>query len=154
VTKRFGPGARWRVIVLIASLVLVLVACDFDTDADTRSDTAGVPHTRQDIEAHEWELTRSSVGIDAGKRPTFELDDDAGSGQAPCNRWNGQVDVDHETIEIRNIAQTMMACEEPIMRADQAYVTALEKVDTVEVSDKRMVLSNGNGLRLEFRAAN
>ena len=47
----------WLAVTVVAVLAtLAATACGSD-DADTRSETLGMPSTQQDLEAHEWVLS-------------------------------------------------------------------------------------------------
>ena len=46
----------WLAVTVVALATLAATACGSD-DADTRSETLGMPSTQQDLEAHEWVLS-------------------------------------------------------------------------------------------------
>jgi heat shock protein HslJ len=82
---------------------------------------------------------------------TLRLESDALSGAGPCNRYRASLSVaDDGAVEIDPIARTLMLCEPPLMSAEEAYLDALGAVDHVEVEGDRLVLSNGQGVRLSF----
>lgn len=51
------------------------------------------------------------------------------SGNAACNRYMGDVDVDGSAVTFGALATTRMACEEPVMALETAYLAALAAVD-------------------------
>lgn len=54
----------------------------------------------------------------------------AASGNAACNRYTGAVEADGATVTFGELATTRMACEEPVMALETAYLAALAAVDT------------------------
>jgi len=151
------PGGGRRLAAVAAVAVAVMLAACGGDEADTRSETAGMPSTREAVEAHEWVLLPddSSLGTGDGNPVTLSVRDDVVSGSAPCNTYRGSITFDDDHVEITDLARTMRACSEPTMAAEDEFVAALEAVDTIEVSgddDDRMVLSNDDGVRLAFRS--
>jgi heat shock protein HslJ len=151
-----GGRRRWAALAAAGVAAGLLVACGGD-EADTRRETAGMPSTRQAVEAHEWVLVGddSSRGTDDAEPVTLSVRADVVSGTAPCNTYRGSIALDGDHVEITDIARTLRACPEPTMAAEDELVAALEAVDTVEVSgddDDRLVLSNDDGVRLAFRS--
>jgi len=164
-------GRRWRSCPrprssLVVGLVVVAFAaagCG-PTSVYSRSATAGLPSTRQDIEEHEWVLDRgdSSLTVDDGHPVTLAVHDDVVSGAAPCNSYRGGFSLDDDgTVDITDIALTRRACEPTTMQAEDELVAALEAVDHARVEDgddedddddDLLVLDNGDGVRLAFDA--
>jgi len=144
--------------VLVLALVLAAGACGWDDAIDSRSATAGLPSTRQDIEAREWVLDRddSSLTVDDDNPVTLSVRGDQVSGTAPCNVYRGSFDLeDDDSVQIGDIALTRRMCEESTMRAEEEFITALGAVDHVSVNDDgdRLTLSGDDDeVRLAFRA--
>lgn len=69
------------------------------------------------------------------------------SGSSGCNSYSAQYEVDGDEIEFNMelTAMTMMACPEPIMNQEAAYLVALEKAATFEVNDEELVLFDASG---------
>ena len=140
--------------VALAALAALVAGCG-PTSVYSRSETAGVPSVRRDLEGHEWVLDRpaSSLTGDDGELITLTIDGDAVSGRGPCNSYRGHFELDEHTVHISDLAMTKMACEPPAMRAEDEWVAALTAVDHAEVNDEgdRMVLE-GDDVHLEFDA--
>jgi heat shock protein HslJ len=151
---------RSSLLGVTAVLVVAAAGCGWNDAVDSRSATAGLPTTRQDIEEHEWVLDRadSSLTVDDDNPVTLSVTDDV-SGTAPCNAYRGTFDLGGELgdggVEISDIVLTRRACEAATMRAEDEFIAALEAVDHVSVDrdDDRMTLTNDEDqIRLAFRA--
>jgi heat shock protein HslJ len=94
-----------------------------------------------------WMLTQqdgqpvsSGVTITAG----FGADGNV-SGSGGCNNYNGAYTVEGGSITFGPLASTMMACPEPQMGAETAYLGALEKVNTWMVEGTTLTLGGPGG---------
>jgi heat shock protein HslJ len=119
---------------LVLALALALGACS--TDADTLSETEGLPSLQVSLEAHLWVLqpARSTPRVTGGDRPTLAFDGDRVHGQGPCNTFRGSVEYgDGDEITITKLATTQRACAPQVEQAERTYLDALAKVDSAEV---------------------
>jgi heat shock protein HslJ/uncharacterized lipoprotein YbaY len=67
-------------------------------------------------------------------------------GNSGCNSYNTTYEVDGNNIEISDkIANTAMACPDPIMEQEAAYLAALPTAATYEIEGSEMVLLDGGG---------
>ena len=68
-------------------------------------------------------------------------------GSAGCNNYSAAYEVDGNKINLNMsaTAMTLMACPEPIMKQESAYLAALEGAATFEVSDEELVLFDASG---------
>jgi heat shock protein HslJ len=145
-----------RNLVCALTLASVLVACGWDDDIDSRVATNGLPSLQEDLEAHEWVLEgeQSEPVVSARHGPvTIAFDDDQVSGRAPCNTYHGPVSIGNEDVEIGELAVTLMACTDPVMEAERAYLDALGEVTRADVDEDgdRMTLE-GDGVALHYRS--
>jgi heat shock protein HslJ len=133
--------------------VLGVAGCSW-TSNDTRSATAGLPDTKQQLTAYEWLLDRSDSSLTANDTTATTLTfaaDHLVFGSAPCNLYRGTFAIDEDTVEIRDISQTKRSCPQDVMQAEQEYLTVLQKVRDVDATDrKRLVLTGPEGARLAF----
>jgi heat shock protein HslJ len=67
------------------------------------------------------------------------------SGSAGCNRYTGQYTTTGNSITISNVASTMMACEQPVMDQESAYLKALSEAKTYTAKDKSLTLFGADG---------
>lgn len=62
------------------------------------------------------------------------------SGSAGCNQYNGSYTLDGDKLSIGPLTTTKMACPEPIMAQEQAFLAALQSAASVAVEADRPVL--------------
>ena len=131
-----------------------LAACGSDDDADTRSETQGLPDLLTDLEDQEWVLdsSDSSVELPDGAAATLNVDGETTNGVGPCNSYAGPFVLDGDSVEIGPLAGTLIACEQALMDAQDAFTAALEASDTVEITDGRLLLTGPDDVRLAFDA--
>jgi heat shock protein HslJ len=153
------PHAVRRPVVsrlLPAALVCIaLVAAGCGDDADTRSETAGMPTTLEDLQAERWVLDgeASTPSItDAEGAVTIAFDAEEVHGTGPCNVYGGAFEVDDDSISLGPLASTMRACEDPINRAETDYLAALEAVESSEIDDDDRLVLSGPDVTLVFDA--
>jgi heat shock protein HslJ len=106
------------------------------------------------IEGVDWILDEASLGMLGGDVPvgavvSLRLEDGVASGSAGCNSYTGSYSIDGTSIAFAGFAQTQMACDEPLMTLDQAYLAALASVDAFQASGDALVLT-GSGLALSY----
>jgi heat shock protein HslJ len=153
------PRPSRRIVLLgttlLAALALALAACS--TDADTLSQTQGLPSLQVSLEAHLWVLqpARSRPRVAGGDAATIAFQNDRVHGRAPCNTFRGTVEYgDEDELTITKLATTQRACAPAVEQAEHAYLAALRHVDSAEVpvDDTDEAKLTGNGVRLVFRA--
>jgi heat shock protein HslJ len=69
------------------------------------------------------------------------------AGSSGCNNYSAEYEVNGNKIEfnVSLTAMTMMACAEPIMKQEAAYLATLERAATFEENDEEMVLFDASG---------
>lgn len=126
-----------------------------DDTEDTPGSTAGSPGIEQSLMAHEWLLDAQDSSLsDMGTAPvTLSIDENLAAGTVPCNTYRGSIELSGgDGIRFGELATTNRACEPAVMAAEQAYLDALGKVRTADVTEgDRLVLSGGD-VRLAFAA--
>lgn len=144
---------RRTLAVAVACLALVAAGCG--DDADTRSETAGMPTTLQDLQAERWVLDgeASSPSIGSPSAVTIAFEDDSVHGSAPCNTYGGPFELDDDSLSLGPLASTMRACEDDaVTAAETEYLAALESVESVEVDDDDRLVLTGPDVSLVFDA--
>ena len=74
------------------------------------------------------------------------------SGFSGCNRFNGGFKRDGDTLTVGPLAGTMMACPDPRMAAEKAFLDALSGKHGVAISGARLTLTPASGPPLVFQA--
>lgn len=104
------------------------------------------------LEGTAWTVV-SGVEAPADAIPTLTLEDGNASGFGGCNTFRGGYEVAGDSISIGPLAVTLMACEEPKMAAEGAYLPALEAADGWAIEDGELVLSKDGEETLRFSAS-
>lgn len=125
-----------------------------DTTAPRPATTSTAPGLADRLAAGEWVLDAGESSIDVGADMTATLNVEGGSvsGLGPCNSFRGAISVDGADVDISELAQTAMACDEALTTAQDDYLEALGAVRTGAVDDSRLSLTGNDDLRLEFTA--
>ena len=105
----------------------------------------------------EWLLTSGTVdgqplALVADAPVTFVVDGSNVSGRSACNQYFGQFALVDGRVTLGGLGGTEMACEEPIMTLEGAYLAALAKVDAVRMDGESLVMT-GPGTELRFERA-
>ncbi len=148
--------ARSVAVGIAAALALVSLACATPTSNDTRSATAGLPNVEQSLMANEWVLDPDQSSLSSAHLSEVTLSFSAEqllAGSAPCNTYRGTFSLDGSSIAISDLAQTQIACDQPVMDAEREYLEALAAITTVDTRQRdRLVLEGDGGLQLSFVA--
>ncbi len=117
----------------------VLVACGDGGSPGTGGST---------LEGATWVLSGASIDALVGRAPgnaradlTFE--GGRAGGRAACNTYSGSYKVGGDALSFEDFAMTEMACEEPLMALETAYLSALAKVTGYSVSGGVLTLTGG-----------
>lgn len=83
----------------------------------------------------EWILQDATVGGQAlqlveGARVSLRIDGSEIGGTAACNHYGGELDRGGDRITIGALSMTEMACDEPLMALEAAYLDGLSRVDS------------------------
>ena len=133
---------RRPVLMLIILGFLTLAACS--------------PSSSQELTANLWMLTELD-----GQAPlpdttiTAEFSDDGkAGGSASCNNYSTTYTLKGSQINFgEQIAATLMACDDPIMKQEEKYLNVLSETRTYAVSDDILTLFDVNGNSLaKFKA--
>jgi heat shock protein HslJ len=104
--------------------------------------------TTDDLQDTAWELNSlSGTDLIPGSTITLAFSGDALSGSAGCNQFGGSYEISGDTLLIRDLFATEMACAEPIgiLEQEQAFLTALRAVDSYQLGTGRLELRNEQG---------
>jgi heat shock protein HslJ len=91
------------------------------------------------------ELAGKSILQNTGITAQFGSDGTL-SGLAGCNQYNGKYTVSGNSITISTpLATTMMACPQPVMDQESAYLKALGEAKTYTVKGNQLTLNDSGG---------
>jgi heat shock protein HslJ len=104
----------------------------------------------------DWVLTGGSIdGGDAPVLPdhriTMTITGSRINGTAACNGYGGEIIMGADGLHLENLGQTAMACEDPAMAAEAAYMAALTRVREI-VREEDVLVARGDGVELRFEA--
>ena len=133
----------------LALVALLLVGC-----AAVQAPTA--PPSDPDELNGSWRLTSGQTND--GNMPipddhpiTLTINGTQIGGSAACNSYGGRIVAGAGGLRIDSLSQTEMACEEPAMAAEFAYMTAIGRVREL-VRDGDELVARGEGVELRFDA--
>lgn len=136
---------RW-ILAPLAAAALLLSACGND------SPSGGVS-AGGDLTGVTWILDEASMGtlgteVPDEARIDITFDGSQVSGRAACNQYGGGYEADTEAggLSFSDLFSTQMACEEPLMAMETAYLAALGQVTGYQVAGEQagLVLTGGD----------
>lgn len=104
-----------------------------------------------------WGLVKIAQGDAGSKEPltgkllTLQFSADGNVyGNAGCNNFSGKFELSGDEVVIRDLAATLMACENPsgIMEQEQQYLNLLSQVASGKMIDLQLVLYDQSGRSL------
>ena len=151
-TRRLAAAAV--LLVLAAGLLAACGSDDGSGDGGATTTEAAAPVTGS-LAGPEWVLDadQSSIDLPDGASATLTVDGGTVSGVGPCNSYRGSIQVDGSDVTIGSLAETMMACEQPLMDAQDAFTAALRAAQTAEVDGDTLVLTGADDTTLTFTAS-
>jgi heat shock protein HslJ len=141
-----------RSLSLLTLLPFVLVACADDGGGSTDGGSTDPAA----IEGIEWSLDRGSIASLISDAPqdavvTIEFEDREVGGRAACNSYGGAYQARNDgSIAFEAFSVTEMACDEPLMALESAYLAALGQVTGFNVEGD-LTLAGGD-VTLRFNA--
>jgi heat shock protein HslJ len=114
-------------------------AVDLTLDGQQLAGCGGEPRA---LLAGAWKLVDlPGVTLPEGAEPTLEIAGDFVSGATGCNRFTGGIALSGEGLSLMPGGMTMMACEEPLMQLEAAYMERLGRVGLFDIDEAgRLVL--------------
>lgn len=114
-----------------------------------------LPGAQQAALTGEWRLQAGThqgapLPLVAANPITLKFDGTKVGGHAACNIYGGTLEVSGTTIKISALSMTEMACAEPVMASEAAYLAALPLVTGAARDGASLVLS---GPQVELRFA-
>ena len=131
--------ATWRGSVAIVVMVVstVVGACGDDDDEGssdvTSADLDGLTFSSTDVEGY---------SLVDGSEITLSFDAGNIAANAGCNGMNGAFSIADGTLSTGELARTMMACEEPLMRQDDWLAAFLADGAAISLDGDELTLAS------------
>jgi heat shock protein HslJ len=126
---------RGNVLSLIG-ITALLSAC--------ASTPSGIPLTAESLQHHHWVLEQidgQPITAEKGQHPDLEIGEQLrANGNAGCNRFMGQVEIQGQQLRISKMASTMMLCQAPQQDWEDAMTRTLSDWSTVDLSAQQLRL--------------
>lgn len=151
-TRPFAP-LRFRPLALALAVAGVLAACSVAPGSPAPGSPTQSPGGPVDATG-DWRLTAGSDGGTAlvlveGRDVTLTVAGSQVSGRSACNQYGGEIIVAEGRIRFGPLSMTEMACEEPVMSLEAAYLAALAKVAAATRDGDTLTLI-GDGVALTY----
>jgi len=122
-------------------LMAALAACDGDFNMNSL--------------AGKWQLaTLNGLPAAAAKQEgavSMEIFPDGKfAGQAPVNRYFGNIRVENNALKLGPVGSTMMAGPPALMDAEQDFFKALNNISSIDVENGKLIIRGADGMRLVF----
>jgi heat shock protein HslJ len=163
------PLSHLSRLALVALLLTSLAACGAGAAAQPTAQPTAAPATQAPIEPSPSAEPAPGAGLDGTRwqlveygspesptkalaQPPVGLSFELGqmSGSASCNSFGAQYSVDGAEIRIEDFPMTMMACDDPIMQQESAYVRLLTGARHWRIEGDELVIEGEGGL-LRYR---
>jgi heat shock protein HslJ len=131
-----------------AALALLIVGCSSSGASPSASGAAVVASLAPiELAGTTWTLVDldGTTLASSGARLTLEFHADGNvSGTAGCNTYGGTYTVDAASITFGPLLSTKMACEQPLMTTETAYLTALQGATSYGVDGTGNLVLSGS----------
>lgn len=126
-----------RIVIALAATALVLAACGGGSSAD--GDPQSLIDTAYNV---------TSISVDGTDRELLgpvevAFTSDSISVATPCNGMSGPVTYSETALTVGALAQTMMACDDPLMEQDSVIADALAANPAWQLSGGTLTLTGG-----------
>jgi heat shock protein HslJ len=146
---------RNKVLMTTLMLIALIAAACAPTVAPTAAPAVQPAQPKEQpvsgnaLDGTSWTLATLN-GQAALKDTTVTLNFAAGkvAGSDGCNSYNGMYTADGTNIQFGQLASTMMACPDPIMKQADAYQQALGQAATYKANARQLSLSDASGKEL------
>lgn len=108
------------------------------------STPSGMPLNAENLQHHHWVLEQidgQPINAAAGQQPDLEIGEQLrANGNAGCNRFVGQVEIQGQQLRISKMASTMMFCQAPQQDWEAAMTRTLSDWSEVSLSPQQLRL--------------
>lgn len=142
-----------RTLTLSTAILFILAACSGGAGSAAPS-PASSPSAGIVDAVGDWRLVEGSDGGAAiplvkGSDVTMTVSGSQVSGRSACNLYGGEIIVVDGEVRFGAMFMTEMACDEPIMASEAAFMAAMGKVRAARRDGERLTLT-GAGVTLVF----
>jgi heat shock protein HslJ len=139
----------WRPVIPALVALFVLAGCG---DASVTSPPSDPPVAFDP--AGTWQLVQGSVDGEMLELPddapvTLNVEGSQVSGRSGCNQYFGEFTLVDGRVTLGGLGATEMACEEPIMTLEAAYLSGLAKAESARPDGNNLLLV-GPGVELRY----
>lgn len=131
-------------IVATLTLPLLITACQSTGEANAMAKVVKA----QDLQHHNWVLTAiDGVAVTPAKNqqaPNLEIGEKlTANGNAGCNNYFGQAELDGNKFRIDQMGMTMKMCINDAMKTERAMQKNLTEWSEITLTKETMTLTNG-----------
>ncbi len=105
---------------------------------------SGTPLSAESLQHHHWVLEQidgQPISAEKGQHPDLEIGEHLrANGNAGCNRFIGQVELQGQQLRISKMASTMMLCQAPQQDWEAAMTSTLSDWSEVDLSRQQLRL--------------
>jgi heat shock protein HslJ len=138
-----------RKTLAAAAIVTLLAACGATSNDNTETDMAEskLAVTAENLQHHNWELVsvngEAITVMDGFGTPSLEIGENlTANGNAGCNNFFGQVELEEEKLRIAQMASTMKMCPDEVMESEMAMSQGLGNWNEVTLTKQGLMLKN------------
>jgi heat shock protein HslJ len=141
---------RSRVMVaVVAALVLAAGGCGDDDEGGSGADPG--PPTEADLDGRTFVSTGAEgFTLVPGTQVTLTFEDGNVSASAGCNTMSGPYEIEDGTLEVGDMASTLIGCPDDLQQQDETLQDLLTGGPGVTLDDEVLTLS-GQGITLTGR---
>ena len=141
---------RSRVLVaVVATLVLAAGGCGDDDDGGNGADPG--PPTEADLDGRTFVSTETEgFTLVPGTQVTLTFEEGNVSASAGCNTMSGPYEIDDGTLEVGEMATTLIGCPDDLQQQDQTLQDLLTGGPGVTL-DVEVLTVSGQGMTLTAR---
>lgn len=141
-----------RLSVILTVLAVIAIGCGAPGATSSPSGPTAAPgpiDATGDWRLVDGRIDGAPIPLVEGTDVTMSVDGSSISGRAACNQYGGQLELVDGTLRFGVMSMTEMACEEPVMALEAAYIAALSHIRSAVRDGDRMTLA-GEGVSLVF----
>jgi heat shock protein HslJ len=126
-------------VPVVAAVAVLLTGCGEGDAGSDSSELEGVPWVMTaGIAIPGWEAAPPSVTFDGARMGGF----------TGCNSYGGPYTVDGSSLELGQLAMTLVGCPSPAAEVETAFLAALERVAAWRIEDDELLLLDADEAEL------